>query len=58
MNPIKDENLYTNSIYKEIFDEAKVPFITPDKMLALISEKEERWEQQRDQKGRNNMENT
>ena len=42
MNPIKDENLYTNSIYKEIFDEAKVPFITPDKMLALISEKEEK----------------
>ena len=25
---IEDENLYTNSIYKEIFDEASVPFIT------------------------------
>ena len=42
MKPIKDANLYTNSIYKEIFDEAKVPFITPDKISALISEKEKR----------------
>lgn len=40
MKPIKNANLYTNSIYKEIFDEAKVPFITPDEMLTLISEKE------------------
>lgn len=40
MKPIKDANLYTNSIYKEIFDEAKVPFITPDEISTLISEKE------------------
>ncbi|WP_010250602.1 hypothetical protein [Acetivibrio cellulolyticus] len=40
--PIKDPNLYTNSIYKEIFDEALVPFITPDELSAIISEKEEK----------------
>ncbi|MEL4105720.1 hypothetical protein AAFA46_02595 [Oscillospiraceae bacterium WX1] len=39
-NQIKDGNLYTKSLYKEIFDEAKVPFITPDKLSTLISEKE------------------
>ncbi|NLP14050.1 MAG: hypothetical protein GX383_06170 [Clostridium sp.] len=37
---IEDENLYTNSIYKEIFDEASVPFITPDEVSDMISEKE------------------
>lgn len=42
MNPIKDVNLYTNSIYKEIFDEAKVPFITPDEVSTMISKKEEK----------------
>lgn len=42
MNQIKDSNLYTNSIYKEIFDEAKVPFITPDEVSAMISYKEEK----------------
>lgn len=42
MNPIKDTNLYTNSIYKEIFDEALVPFITPDEVSTMISEKEEK----------------
>ncbi len=41
MNFIDDVSLYTNSIYKEIFDEANVPFITPDEILTLISEKEE-----------------
>ena len=40
--PIEDENLYTNSIYKEIFDEAKVPFITPDQVSNMIKEKEEK----------------
>lgn len=40
--PIKDPNLYTNSKYKEIFDEAKIPFITPDELSAMISEKEEK----------------
>ncbi len=42
MNPIKDAKLYTNSIYKEIFDEAKVPFITPDEVSTMISKKEEK----------------
>lgn len=36
---IEDESLYTNSIYKEIFDEAGIPFVTPDKASMLISEK-------------------
>ncbi|MDD4843153.1 MAG: hypothetical protein PHU31_02310 [Anaerotignum sp.] len=40
MKPIEDANLYIDSIYKEIFDEAKVPFITPDEISTLISEKE------------------
>jgi len=40
--PIKDENLYTNSIYKEIFDEALVPFITPDEVSKMILKKEEK----------------
>jgi hypothetical protein len=40
--PIEDAYLYTNSIYKEIFDEALVPFITPDEVLNMISEKEEK----------------
>lgn len=39
---IKDENLYTNSIYKEIFDEALVPFTTPDEVSKRILEKEEK----------------
>lgn len=38
---IEDANLYTDSIYQEIFDEASVPFITPEEVSALISEKEE-----------------
>lgn len=42
MNPIKDANLYKNSIYKEIFDKSKVPFITPDEVSTMISEKEEK----------------
>ena len=42
MNPIKDATLYTNSIYKEIFDEAKVPFITPDVVSTMISKKGEK----------------
>lgn len=40
--PIEDEYLYTNSIYKEIFDEASVSFITPDEVSNMISEKEEK----------------
>ncbi len=40
--PIEDAFLYTNSIYKEIFDEARVPFITPDEVASMISEKEEK----------------
>lgn len=39
---IEDVNLYTNSIYKDIFDEAKVPFITPDEVSTIISKKEEK----------------
>lgn len=39
---IEDANLYTKSIYKEIFDEALVPFITPDEVSTMISEKEEK----------------
>jgi hypothetical protein len=38
---IEDANLYTNSIYKDIFDESKVPFVTPDEIAAMILEKEE-----------------
>lgn len=40
MKQTKDPNLYTDSIYKEIFNEAKVPFVTPDEISTLISEKE------------------
>ena len=40
--PLEVTNLYTNSIYKEIFDEANVPFVTPDEISAMISEKEEK----------------
>jgi len=39
---IKDANLYTSSKYKDIFDEAKVPFITPDELSTMISEKEKK----------------
>ncbi|BCJ94448.1 hypothetical protein acsn021_20170 [Anaerocolumna cellulosilytica] len=39
---IKDASLYTNSVYKEIFDEARVPFITPDEVSNMIAEKEEK----------------
>ncbi len=42
MEPIEDANLYKNSIYKEIFDEALVPFITPDELSTMILEKEEK----------------
>lgn len=37
---IDDDNLYTDSIYKEIFDEAKVPIITPEEASKMILEKE------------------
>ena len=37
---IEDVNLYRNSIYKEIFDEAMVPFVTPEEALNIISQKE------------------
>lgn len=40
--PIEDAYLYTNSIYKEIFDQALVPFITPDEVSNMISEKEKK----------------
>jgi hypothetical protein len=40
MTPINDANLYTNSIYKAVFDEAKVPFITPEDLSAMILVKE------------------
>lgn len=40
--PVEDASLYTNSKYKEIFDEASVPFITPDEVSYLISEKEKK----------------
>lgn len=39
---IEDAYLYTNSIYKEIFDEALVPFVTPNEVSNMISEKEEK----------------
>lgn len=39
---IEDANLYTNSIYKEIFYEALVPFITPDEVSTMISERAEK----------------
>jgi len=39
---IEDTNLYTNSIYKDIFDEAKVSFITPDELKTMILEKEKK----------------
>lgn len=39
---IEDSYLYTNSLYKEIFDEALVPFILPDEVSKMISEKEEK----------------
>jgi hypothetical protein len=39
---IEDASLYTNSIYKELFDEAMVPFITPDEVSNIISEKEQK----------------
>jgi len=39
--PVEDANLYTNSVYKEIFDESNMPFITPDELSAMIAEKEQ-----------------
>lgn len=42
LKPIEDANLYIDSIYKKIFDEAKVSFITPDEITTLISEKEKK----------------
>ena len=39
---IEDESLYTHSKYKEIFEEALVPFITPEEVSNMISEKEEK----------------
>lgn len=42
MELIEDENLYTNSKYKEIFDEAMVPFHTPEVISGMILEKERR----------------
>jgi hypothetical protein len=39
---IKDADLYTNSVYKDIFDKAGVPFITPDEVDEMIAEKEEK----------------
>lgn len=39
--PIEDASLYTDSIYKELFEEANVPFITPDELMKIISEKEQ-----------------
>jgi hypothetical protein len=41
-NLIEDANLYTDSIYKDVFDEASVAFITPDEVSTMISEKEEK----------------
>lgn len=41
-NLINDAKLYTNSKYKDIFDEAKIPFITPGELSAMISEKEKK----------------
>ncbi len=40
--PSENTNLYTNSIYKDIFEEALVPFITPDEVSNMISDKEEK----------------
>lgn len=42
MELIKDANLYTNSIYKDILDEAMVPFVTPDQIDTMILKKEEK----------------
>jgi len=39
MKPIEDANLYIDSIYKKIFDEAKVPFIRADEISTLIWKK-------------------
>lgn len=39
---LEDASIYSNSIYKDIFDEASVPFLTPDKVQAMIQEKEQR----------------
>lgn len=39
--PVEDANLYTDSVYKKIFEEANVSFITPDELSVKISEKEQ-----------------
>lgn len=39
---VKGANLYTNSIYKELFDDVSVPFITLDEVTNKILEKEEK----------------
>lgn len=39
---VKDAHLYTDSIYKEIFDEASVLFITPEDVSKMIFEKEKK----------------
>lgn len=38
---IEDDTLYTQSVYKDIFDEAGVSFVTPDEFENMILEKEE-----------------
>ena len=38
---IETADLYTNSIYKDMFDEAMVPFNTPDEISAMIKAKRE-----------------
>ncbi len=40
--PVEAADLYTSSIYKEIFDEASVPFITPEEVSKMIMEKEKK----------------
>lgn len=38
---IETAGLYTNSIYKDVFDEAMVTFYTPDEISAMIKEKKD-----------------
>ncbi len=40
MQLLEDDTIYINSVYKDIFDEALIPFITPDEVNARIAERE------------------
>ena len=43
---VNQAELYTSSVYKEIFDEAGVKIYTPDEITQMIQEKEKKLEKE------------